>query len=120
MAKGKTNKPQSNADESLPSTPQSAPPAPARPDDASISEQPGELTPPPVINAREFEAGFGDTLDQTLDLENWQSGLVLCADWDRIEQELGEALEQARRNVLPIRNTVFPLIASRHNAPKGA
>lgn len=101
--------------------PQQAPaPAPAAPESASPVEQPGDLTPPPVIDDRDFEVATGESLDHTLNLDNWQSGLYLCGDWERIEREVGEALEQRRRTATPFRKRFFPLIASRPNAPKGA
>src|SRR5205809_210553 len=54
------------------------------------------------------------------DLHTWQSGLQPCGDFARIHQEMGDALEQERRNVNPTRKAVFPLISSRPNAPPGA
>ncbi len=122
MGRARTKQFRSDAAECLPfEVPASAPsPAPAPPKDVPASGQPGNLVPPPIIDDQDFEQGFGEPLDRTLDLDTWQSGLYLCGDWERIERELGEALEQKQRNVQPIRNRWFPLIASRPNAPKGA
>jgi hypothetical protein len=119
MGKARTTQTQSDAGDGLPSRVSPAAPAPL-PEIVAASNQPGDLAPSPAIDNRDFEVAFGQSLDRTLDLDTWQSGLYLCADWERIERELGEALEQGRRNVEPMRKLVFPLIASRPNAPKGA
>lgn len=119
MGRARDKRTRSDAGESLPSPP--PPAAPASPtENVPAGEQPGELAPPLTIDNRDYEAAFGEPLGRTLDIERWQSGLYLCADWERIEQELGEALEQQRRGIEPMRRRWFPLIAKRPNAPKGA
>ena len=100
------------------------PTAPARPhlpdENLPAPAQPGAVTEPPVIDADEFQRAFDEPLDRVLDIEKWHSGAFLAADWERIEREKAEALEQQNRTVEPIRRILFPRIAARSNAPKGA
>ena len=88
--------------------------APGPPED-----QPGDLAPP-VIDEREFEAGFGESLDRTLDLDTWSDGRDLSVIFDRLDEEVGQALEQEDALRGQVRKVLLPVIASRPNAPKGA
>ncbi len=116
MTKPRTTKARSKAREQLP-----AAPSPPSPDGvAALNEQPGELTPAPVIDARDFEAGFGEPLGRTLDLETWNDGRDLSSIFERLDEEIGQALVQEDALRAQVRKVLFPMIATRPNAPQGA
>jgi len=85
-----------------------------------VREQPGEFQALPMIEEKEFTQGFGETLDQTLNIDSWSDGSDLSSIFDRAEQEIGDALAQEKASAPHIRNVLFPLIASREHAPPGA
>lgn len=83
-------------------------------------DQPGELAPPPEIDSHEFEVSFGEPLDRTLDLETWDDGKDLNAIFAKLDEEVSQALTQEDELRKQVRKVLFPMIASRPNAPKGA
>ena len=83
-------------------------------------EQPGALTPPVEIEAAEFDAEFGETLDRTLDLDTWTHGEDLSGVFERLDREVSDALRQENEIRRHIRELVFPVIATRDKAPKHA
>jgi hypothetical protein len=84
------------------------------------TDQPGELAAPPEIDSREFEVSFGESLDRTLDLETWDDGKDLNTIFAKLDEEVSRALTQEDELRKQVRKVVFPKIASRPNAPKGA
>jgi len=87
---------------------------------AGVQAQPGRLEPPEVISADTFEASYGEPLEQTLNLETWERGENLDRMFERLDREIGQALVQENELCRRIRQLVFPLIATRPNAPPGA
>src|SRR4051794_21463225 len=73
------------------------PPPPAIPPPApppAAPQPPGRHEDPPDIAPDEFAAGFGESLRQALDLKTWQDALDLAGAFDRLEREVGEAIDQ--------------------------
>lgn len=68
----------------------------------------------------EFKAATGESIERTLDLSTWQTGVDLGALYQRLEAEVGPALEQERRVQDVIRTEVFPLLRTRPDAPAEA
>jgi hypothetical protein len=90
------------------------------PDGAGTAAQPGPLTPPEEVSAEDFEASYGESLERTLNLETWERGENLDRMFERLDQEISEALEREDALYKQIRKVVFPQITSRPNAPPGA
>jgi hypothetical protein len=121
MTKPRATKTHPGAGEGLPSPPPEAAPLSPAPDSApGINDPPGDLAPAPVIDAQDFEAGFGEPLGRTLDLETWNDGRDLSVIFERLDEEVGQALMQEDALRAQVRKVLFPMIARRPNAPKGA
>lgn len=84
------------------------------------SDQPGELTATPVIDSHDFEVSFGEPLDRTLDLDTWDDGKDLNLIFSKLDEEVSQALTQEDELRKQVRKVLFPMIAKRPNAPKGA
>jgi hypothetical protein len=76
--------------------------------------------PIPDIGADAFEAGFGEPLSRTLDLDTWSSGEELSEIYERVAAEVEFAVSQESRVRALIRQEVFPYLSSYPGAPKGA
>src|SRR4051812_37213267 len=85
-----------------------------------VQEQPGDFQALPMLEEKDFTQGYGETLDQTLNIDSWSDGSDLSSIFDRAEQEIGEALDQEKAAAPHIRNVIFPLIRSREHKPPGA
>lgn len=83
-------------------------------------DQPGELASPPEIDSQGFEVSFGEPLDRTLDLDTWDDGKDLNAVFAKLDEEVSQALTQEDELRKQVRKILFPMIAKRPNAPKGA
>ena len=81
---------------------------------------PGPLSPPELLDADDFLASYGEPLAQTLNLDTWESGPDLASIFDRLDQEVRQALTQEDEMCRHLRQVVFPQIAARPNAPRGA
>lgn len=68
----------------------------------------------------EFEAATGESIERTLDLSTWQAGVDLAALYQRLEAEVGPALDQERRVQSVVRTDVFPLLRQAPDAPAEA
>lgn len=68
----------------------------------------------------EFKAATGESIERTLDLSTWQVGVDLGALYQRLEAEVGPALEQERRIQNVVRRDVFPLLRQAADAPAEA
>jgi hypothetical protein len=68
----------------------------------------------------EFKAATGESIERTLDLSTWQAGVDLGALYQRLEAEVGPALEQERRVQNVVRREVFPLLRNAIDAPTEA
>lgn len=82
--------------------------------------EPGTLVPPPEIDQADFNAGFGESLERTLDLDTWTHGEDLAGVFERLDREVSEALKQEDEIRRHIRALVFPVIAARDKAPREA
>ena len=91
-----------------------------RPDNDAASTLPGLLAPPEVIEANDFVAGYGESLEDTLNLDTWARGEDLIGLFERLDQEVSQALEQEDAICKQVREVVFAQIVARPNAPKGA
>lgn len=76
--------------------------------------------PVPDIGADAFEAGFGETLARTLDLDTWSSGEELSEIYERVAAEVEFAVAQESRVRTLIRREVFPYLGGYPGAPKNA
>lgn len=74
----------------------------------------------PDIDPDDFEEGFGEPIEQTLDVDTWRTGEDLGEVYTRIEREVREAVTQEDRYRVAIRQSVFPRIANYPGAPPGA
>lgn len=83
-------------------------------------DQPGEISTPEIIEVREFEVNFGESLDRALDLETWDDGSDLNAIFEKLDTEVSQALVQEEELRKQVRKKVFPQISARPNAPPGA
>jgi hypothetical protein len=86
----------------------------------SPAGQQGDGTNLPVVKADEFSDAFAEPLDQTLDLDTWHPGADLVGLYERLRQEIGEAIKQEDRIQQEIRERIFPMLRTRDGAPPGA
>jgi hypothetical protein len=63
-----------------------------------------------VIDPSEFAATFGEPIGQTLDLSTWTGGLDLSAALDRLEIEVGRAVDAEDGLRAQTRALLFPLL----------
>lgn len=92
-------------------------------DTHALDWQPPAQLPPeelPAVSADEFQAGFGEPLTKTLDLETWTTGEDLASIYGRIEAEVRDAVAQEDQVRGKIRRRVFPLLGAYPGAPQGA
>lgn len=67
-----------------------------------------------------FVETFGEELRQILDINSWRPGVDLSQEYDRIEREVREAVEQEEDWQRDIRERVLPRLEWAENAPKNA
>lgn len=79
-----------------------------------VQQSPGGIAPLDEMDPDVFAADFGESIARTLDLETWTTGFDLNALHERLEQEVGEALEADRRHQPVVRTMMFPQIAKPH------
>jgi hypothetical protein len=68
----------------------------------------------------EYGKYLGEPLSSILDLETWVNKDDPSEIYERMETEIGEAIEQEERMNRQIRQEILPRLATRPNAPKGA
>lgn len=73
-----------------------------------------------LVADNEFEAATGEPIERTLDLDTWQVGVDLAQLYQRLEAEVGPALEQERRVQSVVRSEIFPLLRTAPDAPPDA
>lgn len=73
-------------------------------------QQPGNGKPPPEVDAGAFQSSFGESLGRALDLDTWSTGQDLAALHDRLEREVGEAIDADNRHRPQVRRILFPRI----------
>ena len=67
-----------------------------------------------------FSLAMESRLQQTLNLDTWERGPDLASIFDRLDQEVRQALTQEDEMCRHMRRLVFPQIAARPHAPRGA
>ena len=68
----------------------------------------------------EFDAAFGESFAQTLDLDTWTLGGDLLESYARLEQEIAEAIAQETDRRKAVREVVFSKLKGRPGAPRNA
>ena len=71
----------------------------------------------PDFDAADFEAAYGESLFDTLNLDTWSTGENLADAFGRVEQEIAEALEKEDDYRREIRKSLFPKLATKSDAP---
>jgi hypothetical protein len=74
----------------------------------------------PLVEVDEYSAAYGETLTETLNLDNWESGIDLESLYQRLESEIAPAIEQERRIQEVVRRELFPMLAEAADAPPEA
>lgn len=74
----------------------------------------------PEVLPDEFQQGFGETLQQALDVDSWHSGEDLSEVYGRIDAEVREAVRQEEAYSGLIRRHIFPNLGGYPSSPKGA
>src|SRR5450756_97923 len=69
-----------------------------------------------LVGDDDFKAATGESIERTLDLSTWHAGVDLGALYQRLEAEVGPALEQERRVQNVVRSDVFPLLRTASDA----
>ncbi len=78
------------------------------------------LPPPPdpdVIEPREFEAAFGESLANVLSLDSWTPGNDLAAIYAHLERQIANAVRQETGYRQRIREVVLPRVMAMSGAP---
>lgn len=71
-------------------------------------------------NLPEFEAAYGESFNQTLDLDTWDLGEDLAEMYGRLEQEIADAVAKEDEYRQIIRDEVFTKIKNSPGAPPNA
>ncbi|WP_448639434.1 hypothetical protein [Geodermatophilus sp. URMC 63] len=82
--------------------------------------RPEETDRQPLIADDEFKSATGEPIERTLDLSTWETGVDLGALYQRLEAEVGPAVEQERRIQDVVRTSIFPLLRQAEDAPAEA
>lgn len=89
-----------------------------------MNDSPNEITnaemPLAAVDASDFQAAFGEPLENTLNLDTWRPGAELAAMYDRVQAEVSDAVRQESQMHREIRQRIFPLLKTRPEAPVGA
>ncbi len=73
-----------------------------------------------LVTSDAYEEAHGESLARTLDLATWHVGVDLMQMYERLKQEVGDAIHQESALHQKIREQIFPLLSQRETAPKGA
>ena len=74
----------------------------------------------PQLKVAEFEAAYGEPFARTLDLDTWLLGEDLAAAFERIEQEVTQALAQENDYRHTLRQEIFSRLKGAPGAPPNA
>jgi hypothetical protein len=94
------------------------------PNDQNLTGRNGELTPPEddvfAVSAQTFQEQFGESILQTLDVDQWRLGQNVDKEYERIKREVDEA--EATETVMcrKIRERLFSWLETAENMPKNA
>jgi hypothetical protein len=74
----------------------------------------------PEVSSDEFRRSFGEGLREAIDLESWRAGEDLARLYSRLADEVRDAVAREDAVRETIRHEIFPRLASRPSAPRGA
>lgn len=80
----------------------------------------GELPSAEEVDGEAFAEAYGERIEAALDLDTWRPGADLAGVFERLDQEVSDAIQQEDEIRRHIREEVFPIIAQRKAAPPGA
>src|SRR5712691_8391502 len=73
-----------------------------------------------TMEADQFQAAFGEAVENPLDIDTWQLGDDLAAMYAALEQQITQAVEQEGRIRERIRTELFPYVFTHPQAPARA
>jgi hypothetical protein len=73
-----------------------------------------------AMEANQFQAAFGESVENPLDIDTWQLGDDLAAMYVALEQQVAQAVEQEGRIRERIRSELFPAVFTHPQAPQQA
>jgi hypothetical protein len=73
-----------------------------------------------ALESNEFQAAFGEAVENTLNIDTWREGEDLAAMYHSLESEVASAVEQEGRMRQQVREQLFPRVFTRPNAPPNA
>src|SRR5258708_11055668 len=73
-----------------------------------------------AMEADQFQAAFGEPVENPLDIDTWQLGDDLAAMYAALEQQVAQAIEQEGRIRERIRSELFPAVFTHPQAPQQA
>ncbi len=73
-----------------------------------------------AMEANQFQAAFGESVENPLDIDTWQLGDDLSTMYRALEQEVAQAVEQEGRIRERIRSELFPAVFTHPQAPPQA
>src|SRR5258707_480041 len=73
-----------------------------------------------AMEANQFQAAFGESVENPLDIDTWQLGDDLAAMYSALEQQITQAVEQEGRIRERIRTELFPYVFTHPQAPQQA
>lgn len=72
------------------------------------------------ISGSDYEIATGEPLSKTLDLDTWHPGEDLVEMYNRLREEIADAVKDEKRFQEQIREQIFPILRTRQDAPPGA
>ncbi len=85
-----------------------------------VAHEPSKLDDTLALGANEFQAAFGEKVENTLNIDTWQPGEDLAAMYRTLEQQVADAVEQGGRIRERTRDVLFPLVFKHPHAPENA
>lgn len=79
-----------------------------------------ESADPTPVRADDYREATGESLERTLDLETWQDTPDFQQIYDRMSEEVAEAVLQEKMTRNVVREVIFPKLASQPGAPESA
>ncbi len=73
-----------------------------------------------AMERNEFQAAFGEPVENALDINTWHAGEDLAAMYQALEDEVAQAVEQGGRIRERIRTELFPFVFTHPQAPAQA
>jgi hypothetical protein len=78
---------------------------------------PSRQSEPEPVDERRFREGFGEAVDDVLDIRTWRTGRDLTQEYPRIKEEVKQAIDCQTEHEQWIRTEVFPKLFHRAGAP---